>query len=105
MSRQNDTSVTDRNVNTISKIDPFVARIVAQSAHVALYEFDIDSKSWKRKEVAGPFFIYERKAKPFHSFMIANRHSPDDFIQPILGTVRFELNSPFIFVNLPESRS
>jgi hypothetical protein len=64
----------------------------------------VDSRSWKRKEVAGPFFIYKRKAKPFYSFIIANRHSPDDFIQPILQTIRFELKAPFIFVNVSESK-
>lgn len=96
--------ITERNLNSISKIDPFVSSIVEQSVHVALYDFDVDSRSWKRKEVAGPFFIYKRKAKPFYSFIIANRHSPDDYIQPILPTIRFELKAPFIFVNVSESR-
>jgi hypothetical protein len=81
MPQQEDKSVNDRNLSSISKIDPFVAEIVSQSVHVALYDFEIETKSWKRREIAGPFFIYKRKAKPFYSFMIANRHSPDDYIQ------------------------
>lgn len=104
MPQPEDASVCDRNLSSISKIDPFVAEIVAQSAHAALYDFEIETKSWKRKEISGPFFIYKRKAKPFYSFMIANRHSPDDFIQPILPSIRFELNASFVFVNVSESR-
>lgn len=95
--------LNDRNLNSISKIDPFVSEILDQSGHVALYEFDVDSKNWKRKEVAGPFFVYKRKAKPYYSFLIANRHSPDDLIQPILPSILFELKEPFVFVNLPDS--
>src|SRR4051812_30902946 len=97
-------SVNERNLNSISKIDPFVSSIVEQSVHVALYEFDVDSRNWKRTEVAGPFFIYKRKAKPFYSFIIVNRNSPDDHIQPILPSIRFELKAPFIFVNVSESK-
>jgi hypothetical protein len=60
---QEDKTVVDRNLRSISAIDPFAAEILAQSVHVALYDFDLETKSWKRSDVAGPFFVYKRKAK------------------------------------------
>ncbi|KAI6236434.1 hypothetical protein M3Y95_00157200 [Aphelenchoides besseyi] len=99
MSIQSDSDVMQRNLRSLSAIDPFAHKIVDHGLHVAVYSFNSEQRAWKRDDVAGPFFIYQRKDRPFFSFIIVNRQNPQDFIRPIMPNMNFELNSPYIFIN------
>ncbi|KAI6200419.1 hypothetical protein M3Y96_00731700 [Aphelenchoides besseyi] len=99
MSIQMDSDVMQRNLRSLTAIDPFAHKIVDHGLHVAVYSFNSEQHAWKRDDVAGPFFIYQRKDRPFFSFIIVNRQNPQDFIRPILPNMNFELNSPYIFIN------
>uniref|UniRef100_A0A1I7S325 CNH domain-containing protein n=1 Tax=Bursaphelenchus xylophilus TaxID=6326 RepID=A0A1I7S325_BURXY len=94
--------VSDQNLKCIKMIDPLADKIVCQASHGALYNYCVETDEWIKSEVGGPFFIYSRKDRPFYSYMIANRQSLEDWIQPIKKDMRFECNSPYIFTNIPK---
>ncbi|KAI6217576.1 hypothetical protein M3Y99_01762300 [Aphelenchoides fujianensis] len=95
----------ERNLRSLRAIDPFADQILHQGVHVAVYSFNGEQRAWKREDVAGPFFVYMRKDKPFFSFVIVNRQSPEDLIQPILPKMSFELNAPYVFINKNDGSS
>ena len=95
----------ERNLRSLRAIDAFADTILSQCLHVAVYTFSQETKAWKREDVAGPFFIYSRKDKPYISFIVVNRQNPDDLIQPILPQMQFELQPSYIFINKGENRT
>ncbi|CAD5219022.1 unnamed protein product [Bursaphelenchus okinawaensis] len=94
--------VSDQNLKCIKMIDPFANAIVSQASHGALYNYNVDKDEWVKSDIGGPFFVYSRKEKPAYSYMIANRQSFEDWIQPITKDMRFECNAPYIFTNIPK---
>ena len=54
-------------------------------------------------------FVYERKCKPEFGFLILNRKSTDNLIQPIISDMDMRLHTPFLLyktkVRLKMSRS
>lgn len=96
--------MTDQNLKCIRAIDPMAADLLAQCSHAALYDYDVGTGQWTKTEVGGPFFVYARQDRPLYSLMIANRQALEDLICPLRADMRFELQSPYIFVNIPGSK-
>ncbi|VDD91909.1 unnamed protein product, partial [Enterobius vermicularis] len=57
-----------------------------------------------KTEIEGPMLVYRRADRPTHSFIIANRHSRQDFIEPISPTLQLCLKSSYIMMNKPEDK-
>uniref|UniRef100_A0A914CRX3 mRNA-decapping enzyme C-terminal domain-containing protein n=1 Tax=Acrobeloides nanus TaxID=290746 RepID=A0A914CRX3_9BILA len=102
MSTTSAQNLTQKNLASIKRIDPFAEKVVAHALHVAVYDFSLTNKTWEKTEYDGPMFIYKRVDKPFCSFMIANRQSLTDFIEPITPNLKLKLELPYIFIHKPD---
>ncbi|KAI1715413.1 dcp1-like decapping family domain-containing protein [Ditylenchus destructor] len=91
-----------KNLNAITRIDPFADSVITQSSYTALFDFDTAGQKWEKTRIDGALFVYKRLDFPLYSFMIANRQSLEDFIQPIINTLKLKLDTPYIFVYKPD---
>ncbi|KAI1724872.1 dcp1-like decapping family domain-containing protein [Ditylenchus destructor] len=91
-----------KNLIAITRIDPFADSVITQSSYAVLFDFDITGQKWEKTRIEGVLFVYKRLDFPLYSLMIANRQSLDDFIQPIIDTLKLKLDTPYIFVYKPD---
>lgn len=61
---------------------------------VALYKYV--GTEWEKTNIEGTLFVYERKCEPVNGFLILNRLSSRNFIQPITKEVEIQDKSPFL---------
>ena len=50
-------------------------QLLATAGHVALYDFDIPTKRWARKDVEGSLFVVKRSSQPRFQMVILNKKS------------------------------
>jgi hypothetical protein len=61
--------------NVLKRIDPDIEELLASAGHVALYNFDIPTKRWSRKDVEGSLFLVRRQSHPRFQLIILNKKS------------------------------
>ena len=59
-----------RNLYVLKKIDSSIQEIICEASHIAVYEFDTSSQSWKRFNVEGATFIVKRLAQGEFSYLL-----------------------------------
>lgn len=64
------------------------------SLQVALYKYV--GTEWEKTNIEGTLFVYERKCEPVNGFLILNRLSSQNFIQPITKEVELQDKTPFL---------
>ena len=62
---------------------------------VALYKYSA-TQEWEKTETEGTLFVYERKCEPTYGFLILNRLSTNNWIQPISSDIDSQLQAPFL---------
>ncbi|CAD6197173.1 unnamed protein product [Caenorhabditis auriculariae] len=87
-----------KNLAQIQKIDPCANKLLDKVPHTALYKFQKDKRSWMKTDIEGTMFVYQRCDRPFFSFLIANRQSPEDFIVPIGPNLQFKSDKKYLFI-------
>ena len=61
---------------------------------VALYKYI--NNEWDKTEIEGTLFVYERQCDPKFGFLILNRRSTNNWIQPIVSDIDTQLQPPFL---------
>lgn len=87
------------NLNVLRRIDPQVEELLATAGHVALYDFDIPTKRWSRKDVEGSLFLVKRRSQPRFQFIILNKKSAvgtDNFVEDVHGGFQCEVQKPYV---------
>lgn len=87
------------NLNVLRRIDPHVEELLATAGHVALYDFDIPTKRWSRKDVEGSLFLVKRRSQPRFQFIILNKKSAvgtDNFVEDVHGGFQCEVQKPYV---------
>lgn len=87
------------NLNVLRRIDPQIEELLASAGHVALYDFDIPSKRWSRKDVEGSLFLVKRRSQPRFQFVILNKKSAvatDNFVEDVHGGFQCEVQKPYV---------
>ncbi|XP_055812340.1 mRNA-decapping enzyme-like protein isoform X3 [Solanum dulcamara] len=85
------------NLTVLQRIDPCIEEILITSAHVTLYEFNVDLNQWSRKEVEGSFFVVKRSAQPRFQFIVMNRrNAAENMVEDLLGDFEFEVQVPYL---------
>ncbi|GAB4813797.1 hypothetical protein N2152v2_000843 [Parachlorella kessleri] len=84
------------NLTVLRRLDPAVDELLATAGHVALYDFDIPTKRWSRKDVEGSLFLVKRRAQPRFQFIILNKKSADNFVEDVMGNFQCEVNKPYL---------
>ena len=54
------------------------------------------TQEWEKTETEGTLFVYERKCEPTYGFLILNRLSTNNWIQPISSDIDSQLQAPFL---------
>ncbi|XP_046839967.1 mRNA-decapping enzyme 1B-like [Xenia sp. Carnegie-2017] len=84
------------NLAALRKSDEFIVDILETSAQVALYKFDPVGQEWKKTEVEGIFFLYQRSTTPKFALMIMNRLSRENFNEYVCKEMDFKVQQPFL---------
>lgn len=91
------------NLASVQRIDPCAVSIIDRCTYASLYSY-AKNEGWQKTEIEGPMLVYRRADHPTHSFIIANRHSRQDFIEPISATLQLCLKSSYIMMKKPEEK-
>ncbi|KAL6563681.1 hypothetical protein OROGR_002640 [Orobanche gracilis] len=101
------------NLTVLQRIDPFVEEILITAAHVALYEFNIDTSQWSRRDVEGSLFVVKRNTQPRFQFIVMNRRNTEhgtcsasitsaemcqimNLVENLLGDFEYEVQVPYL---------
>ncbi|KAF6169219.1 hypothetical protein GIB67_013649 [Kingdonia uniflora] len=84
------------NLTVLQRIDSYIEQILITAAHVTLYEFNIESSEWSRKDVEGSLFVVKRNAQPRFQFIVMNRRNTDNLVENLLGDFEFEIQIPYL---------
>ncbi|XP_022861064.1 mRNA-decapping enzyme-like protein [Olea europaea var. sylvestris] len=84
------------NLTVLQRIDPFVEEILITAAHVTLYEFNVDTSQWSRKDVEGSLFVVKRNAQPRFQFIVMNRRNTDNLVENLLADFEYEVQVPYL---------
>ncbi|KAF7804270.1 mRNA-decapping enzyme-like protein [Senna tora] len=83
------------NLTVLQRMDPCIEEILFTAAHVSLYEFNIDSNQWSRKDVEGSLFVVKRNAQTRFQFIVMNRRNTDNLVENLLD-FEYELKKPYL---------
>ena len=61
---------------------------------MALYKYV--NNEWDKTDIEGSMFVYERKCDPKYGFLILNRRSATNWIQPIASDIDTQIQPPFL---------
>ncbi|XP_068607995.1 mRNA-decapping enzyme 1A [Brachionichthys hirsutus] len=80
----------------LQRQDPYINRLLDVTGQVALYNFNSKTNEWEKTDIEGTLFVYARSASPHHGFIIMNRLSTDNLVEPINKDLEFQLQDPFL---------
>lgn len=91
-----ETSERRMNLKALQRVDYNITDIIYNASQAALYKFNPKSSEWEKTEIEGTFFIYTRTLVPHHGFIVMNRLSTTNLIEPITAGLEFQLQTPFL---------
>jgi hypothetical protein len=84
------------NLNALKNQDPFATNIMDTAQRVAVYKFLSKKNEWKKLDVEGSLFLFERVVEPLHSFVVMNTLALNLFLQPVTYDLEFQDRNPFL---------
>lgn len=84
------------NLSVIQRLDSDVEQVIATAGHVALYDFDVSSSQWSRKDVEGSLFLVKRRGSPRFRFVILNKKGDDNFWEDVGQNFSCEQQDPYV---------
>ena len=84
------------NLNTLKNNDPFASNLLDSAQRVAVYKFLSKKNEWKKLDVEGSLFLFERMVEPLHSFVVMNTLALNLFLQPITAELDVQDRNPFL---------
>lgn len=93
------------NLNALKNQDPFATNILDMAVRVAVYKFLSKKNEWKKLDVEGSLFIFERMVEPLHSFVVMNTLAFNLFLQPITVDLEFQDRNPFLLYKSNNGKS
>jgi len=95
-----DPSELRMNLASLQRIDPFIKAIIMSSPQVALYKY-VETE-WEKTNIEGTLFVYERKCEPTFGFLILNRLSSTNLIQPVTKDIELQDKTPFLLYKIKD---
>ncbi|KAK4749282.1 hypothetical protein SAY87_026731 [Trapa incisa] len=89
-------STKQLNLTVLQRLDPSIEEILMTAAHVTLYEFNIESSQWSRKDVEGSLFVVKRNGQPRFQFIVMNRRNTENLVENLLGDFEYEIQLPYL---------
>ena len=62
------------------------------------------SEEWEKTETEGTLFVYERNCDPQFGFLILNRRSTRNLVEPVTKELDFQLLTPFLLYKTKVSK-
>ena len=99
-----DHSQTDSmNLKVLRRDDPSIQTILGSASSITMYELDMSTTKWHRKNVEGSLFVVERKvwkgtsnSNSRFQFVVLNRLSDERFVESIAKDAEFELSEKYL---------
>uniref|UniRef100_A0A4Y7M8Y2 5'-(N(7)-methylguanosine 5'-triphospho)-[mRNA] hydrolase n=1 Tax=Daphnia longispina TaxID=42846 RepID=A0A4Y7M8Y2_9CRUS len=91
-----DTRSHSVNLGALKRVDPYAVEIVETGTQVAIYKFNSQSNEWEKTDVEGTLFLYARSGDPRHGFVVMNRLSTENLVEPITRDLEIQLQAPFL---------
>ena len=66
--------------------------------------FRFASEEWEKTETEGTLFVYERNCDPQFGFLILNRRSTRNLVEPVTKELDFQLQTPFLLYKTKVSK-
>eukprot|EP00850_Spirogloea_muscicola_P008344 SM000044S15991 [mRNA] locus=s44:464283:466568:+ [translate_table: standard] len=89
-------STRELNLTVLQRADGGIEEILTTAGHVTLYQFDLDSQQWSRKDVEGSLFVVKRRTQPRFQFIVMNRRSTENLVEDLLGDFEYEVQLPYL---------
>lgn len=74
------TARREKNLRVLKTVDENIIEILEDYAHVAVYQFEVDSRRWERLDVEGTLFITRSLSDPFYSLIVLNKKGERRFL-------------------------
>nr|CAG4646300.1 EOG090X07B6 [Macrothrix elegans] len=84
------------NLAALKRVDPYAVEIVETGTQVAIYKFNSTSNEWEKTDIEGTLFLYARSGDPRHGFVVMNRLSTENLVEPITKDLEIQLQAPFL---------
>nr|CAG4641740.1 EOG090X07B6 [Eurycercus lamellatus] len=84
------------NLAALKRVDPYAVEIVETGTQVAIYKFNSQTNEWEKTDVEGTLFLYARSGDPRHGFVVMNRLSTENLVEPITKDLEIQLQAPFL---------
>jgi hypothetical protein len=102
-----DHSQTDSmNLKVLRRDDPSIQSILGSASSITMYELDMSTTKWHRKNVEGSLFVVERKvgkgsggssgSGSRFQFIVLNRLSDERFVESIAKDAEFEMSEKYL---------
>ena len=96
------TQTDSMNLKVLRRDDPSIQTILGSASSIAMYELDMQTTKWHRKNVEGSLFVVERKKSSSNSsnsrfqFIVLNRLSDERFVESIAKDAEFEMSEKYL---------
>jgi len=84
------------NLAALKRVDPYAVEIVETGTQVAIYKFNSKTNEWEKTDIEGTLFLYTRSGDPKHGFVVMNRLSTENLVEPITKDLEIQLQTPFL---------
>jgi len=95
-SKMADSADTRVNLAALKRVDPYAVEIVETGTQVAIYKFNSKTNEWEKTDIEGTLFLYTRSGDPKHGFIVMNRLSTENLVEPITKDLEIQLQTPFL---------
>lgn len=91
-----DNNDNDINLRTLRRVDATIVNIITSATQVAVYKFNNGRNEWERKEIEGSLFVFCKKSAPKYGFLVINRLSTTNMVEPVTQNLDFKLEEPYL---------
>nr|ACO15328.1 mRNA-decapping enzyme 1B [Caligus clemensi] len=82
------------NFKALKRVDPYIEKIEDFATQVALYKYA--SSEWEKLDIEGTLFVNRRQDDPKYGFIILNRLSDKNLVEPVTKELDFQVHTPFL---------
>jgi len=93
------------NLRVLHRLDPGIVDLAITATHVVLYEFNLSTQQWMKKNVEGSLFVVKRNDVPRFKLIICNRNSTENLEVGITSTFQMQLREPYLIFRDSSSSS
>jgi hypothetical protein len=84
------------NLSYLQQLDASVESIVATAGHVALYDFDVSTSQWSRKDVEGSLFLVQRRDGRFRFVILNKKGDSGDYWEDVAEGFSCDKQEPYV---------